>query len=284
MRAKLLCSTMGVLVSSTALVGGNAMAADLGMRAPPPLAPVAAPYSWSGIYVGAFGGVMAWEPTLWYGYAGFGDQSWDNAKGTGAFGGLAGGDVGINWQTGSFVYGLEGDFAGVFGGESSYIEELGGGDQYGWTAQTQAIGTIRGRAGLAFDRTLVYLTAGFAAIDVKNKFVDTGSSLAGSGTDWVPALALGGGVEYALTNNWSIKAEGLYLAAATSQTKHGGNSFRLYLYLQKHAITDHSQAGRELQVLASAETAQEDYLELQKPGREAGLLLRQRIVITTIQG
>ena len=63
------------------------------------------------------------------GLAGVGDQSWDNAKGTGAFGGLAGGDVGINWQTGSFVYGLEGDFAGVFGGESSYIEKSGGGDQ-----------------------------------------------------------------------------------------------------------------------------------------------------------
>ena len=222
MRAKLLCSTtMGVLVSSTALVGGSAMAADLGMRAPPPLAPVAAPYNWSGIYVGAFGGIMSWEPTLWGGELDSdGDQSWDNAKGTSAFGGLAGGDIGINWQTGSFVYGLEGDFAGVFGGQSSYIEYSEPGYQEGYAAQTQAIGTIRARAGLALDRTLVYLTAGFAEIDVKNKFFDGDSIYNASATDWVPALALGGGVEYALTNNWSIKAEGLYLAAATSQSNH----------------------------------------------------------------
>jgi outer membrane immunogenic protein len=211
MRAKLLCTTMGVLVSGTAMLGGSAMAADLASArmAPPP--PIMTQYSWSGFYVGAFGGVTAWDPNLWFGGSGSGYSYNDSYNGRAAFGGLFGGDVGYNWQTGSFVYGLEGDFAGVFGGKSTFYWE----NSYGVGAQTQAIGTIRARAGVAVDRALIYLTAGFAEIDVKNSAWADGSGY--SGTSWVPALAVGGGVEYALDNHWSIKAEGLYLAAATQK-------------------------------------------------------------------
>ena len=227
MRAKLLCTTMGVLVSSTALVGGNAMAADLGMRAPPPPPPIMAQYNWSGAYVGVFGGVTAWDPNLVgdYTYPNYSPPETyrENYQGPGEFGGLVGGDIGYNWQMGSLVYGFEGDFAGVFGGKSTDTNYSSGTEAYGYSAQTLAIGTIRARAGLALDRTLVYLTAGLAEIEVQNRGIATytGCTVCGySATNWVPALAVGGGVEYALTNNWTIKAEGLYLAAA-SKDNHG---------------------------------------------------------------
>src|ERR1035441_4859011 len=64
----------------------------------------AAPWNWTGFYVGINGGY------------GFGTSNWTNAGGTtGDFnvsGALAGGPIGYNLQTGSWVWGLEGDKIG----------------------------------------------------------------------------------------------------------------------------------------------------------------------------
>jgi outer membrane immunogenic protein len=77
-------------------------------------------------------------------------------------------------------------------------------------------GTVRLRAGYAIDRTLIYATGGLIYGDVKNSSVTTytvtgnpqhiytGSS-SGTRAGWT----LGGGVEYAFTNNWTAKLEGL---------------------------------------------------------------------------
>src|ERR1700691_2041395 len=77
-------------------------------------------YDWTGVYVGAFGG------------AGFGNHNVNNATGQAvpfadfsanysSQGGLGGGEVGYNWQSGSFVVGIEGDLAwtGIKGNDSS---------------------------------------------------------------------------------------------------------------------------------------------------------------------
>ena len=72
-------------------------------------------------------------------------------------------------------------------------------------------GTVRARLGLAFDRALVYGTGGFAYGDV------------GGNRSYDPVLGyhrdnstnggwtLGGGMEYAVSNNISAKVEGLYV-------------------------------------------------------------------------
>lgn len=95
--------------------------------------------------------------------------------GDGAFsdGFVIGGQVGVNWQYDSFVVGAEGDGSWV---------DWGG---------TDAVGSIRLRGGLALDRVLAYVTGG-AAFEG-----DVG---------WVA----GGGLQYAVTDNWSVGVEYLH--------------------------------------------------------------------------
>ena len=79
-----------------------AMAADLAARpytkAPPMIAAV---YDWSGFYIGANGGWGSSHNT-WDFVGGFSEGSHD------ATGGVAGGQIGYRWQTGTWVFGVEG--------------------------------------------------------------------------------------------------------------------------------------------------------------------------------
>ena len=64
-------------------------------------------------------------------------------------------------------------------------------------------GTVRARAGYAFDRALIYVTGGLAYGEVSNGFYTSDDVSVG----WT----LGGGVEYAFTDNLTAKVEGLYV-------------------------------------------------------------------------
>jgi outer membrane immunogenic protein len=175
-----------ILLASVALFGfaGAASAADLPMRAAPP-APIiaAAPiFTWTGFYVGVNAG---------YGWSNDDFDSVDLADEDDDGGFVGGAQVGYNYQIGSFVVGLEGDIQYAdFGSEGAFIGTDGATydiDRSDW------FGTVRARAGVAFDRALIYATGGFAFADDAN--------------GWT----VGGGVEYAFTNNLSAKIEGLYV-------------------------------------------------------------------------
>jgi outer membrane immunogenic protein len=75
-------------------------------------------------------------------------------------------------------------------------------------------GTVRGRLGYVFDRTLVYATGGFAFGDVNNtvNFFGPAGQLQFTGsTDNVETgYTVGGGIEHAFAPNWSVKAEYLF--------------------------------------------------------------------------
>ncbi len=64
-------------------------------------------------------------------------------------------------------------------------------------------GTVRGRLGFAFDRLLVFGSGGFA--------YGGGESGGRNSTDDVHVGWAAGGIEYAVTNNVTVKAEGLYI-------------------------------------------------------------------------
>jgi outer membrane immunogenic protein len=179
-----------------------AWAADLPVappQAPAAYVPVVAPvYNWSGVYIGINGG-----------YA-FGNSNWNGTPGTGDFnvnGGLVGGTVGINFQSGSVVYGLEGD------GDWTNIQgSTSNGGCAGGICQTSNdwLTTFRGRIGYAFDRVLVYGTAGGAAGDVKA--TSTIPGIATASTDSTEfGWTAGGGVEVALTENVTVKGEYLFV-------------------------------------------------------------------------
>ena len=71
-------------------------------------------------------------------------------------------------------------------------------------------GTVRGRVGYAWDRTLIYATGGFAYGNVEDRYFDPvvgTTSSSSTRTGWT----VGGGAEYAFTDNWTVKGEYLYV-------------------------------------------------------------------------
>ncbi|QCK86262.1 porin family protein [Phreatobacter aquaticus] len=174
--------------SALALVTG-AQAADLGVRrVEVPSAIMASGFSWTGFYAGV--------------HAGYG---WGRSTGTNPFGGqfplstsgaLLGAQVGYNYQINSLVLGVEADLA---------YTTIGGHTALGLTGRNNMLGSLRARAGFAVDRSLFYVTGGLG--------IQTASFTQGAGAaekytrfGWV----LGAGYEYAITNNWTVKAEYMY--------------------------------------------------------------------------
>jgi outer membrane immunogenic protein len=208
------------LLASAAVVvalGTTAFAADLPSRyAPPVYIPPPPVFTWTGLYAGG---------QIGYGWGRQTDNVF-NAGGTpistigsiDSSGVVGGAHLGYNWQTGLFVYGLEGDvngasyqgstfgpFApGVPGVVAAAIPGLFG-------TATTAIpvqGSIRGRLGVAFDRALIYATGGLALADIHDTF--TTPAFSDSFWHFRAGWTVGGGVEYAVTNNWSVRAEYRY--------------------------------------------------------------------------
>lgn len=202
----------------------SGFAADLPSSAPPP---VYAPplFTWTGFYVGVNAGVS------------FGRNSFEG-RGTGAWIGnpikpavdavssgksdrtnfTGGAQIGYNYQVGSFVVGVEGDIgyfsnrkttsstAIILGNPVNVTTRVGAGDY---------LGTARARVGYAFDRLLIYATGGVAVAETRTSqrifFAATNTTAFGSGSHTRVGYAVGGGAEYALTNNWSVKGEYLYV-------------------------------------------------------------------------
>ena len=114
---------------------------------------------------------------------------------------MGGVQAGYNQQLpNKFVVGVEGelDYSALEGKASS---TGAAGDK----ARIDTLGTVRGRVGYAFDRVMPYVTAGYAGANEK---VTTAT---GSSSGWRNGYAVGGGVDYAITNNVSARLEGLYV-------------------------------------------------------------------------
>jgi outer membrane immunogenic protein len=184
-------------------------AADL-YRPPAPAPAYAAtptPYvsadSWAGFYAGINGG-YAWSgDSNAIAYSG-GDTT-GRAQPQGGFGG---GQIGYNFQSGRFVYGVETDFQGADLGDRVTGTSAQGND-YSSRERVDWFGTARGRLGYAFGNTLLYGTGGFAYGDVRQHAADGSSSVSSSGTQ--TGWAAGGGIEYKISPAWSLKGEYQYI-------------------------------------------------------------------------
>jgi outer membrane immunogenic protein len=208
-----------------------AAAADLPMKASPPPAP--AVYNWTGCYVGANGGGGASASSFTStidpgGHLGPADTALVGAAGTGEMNAsnfLGGGQAGCNFQSGTLVYGLEGDFD-YFHGKIQFInpfDTLTGGATFAvtQTLTTDYVATLRPRFGVAADRNLGYVTGGvaFTHASYTEAYADTlvppGIGAATASKSLVGWTA-GAGWEHAWTDHWTFKAE--YLFAAFPKT------------------------------------------------------------------
>lgn len=189
------------LIAATGLALGAtaASAADLGRRpvykAPP--APVPVAYNWSGFYIGGH---------LGYGW---GDNEVTNlTTGTksnlAADGFLGGAQIGFNWQTGAFVFGVEGDWSWTNADGSTSIPAAVAAD-YNW------YGTATARVGYAFDNMLWYVKGGAAWMDTD--YTLGGVTVGDTRTGWT----VGTGLEWAISPNWSAKLEYNYLDFGTDR-------------------------------------------------------------------
>jgi outer membrane immunogenic protein len=212
-------SFAAALVASAALGFGlaqNASAADLRRPAPAYVPP---PFSWTGFYIGAnIGGGAARFTALDYdGIWDFGDFTTNHVGWTG------GGQAGFNYQAGSLVFGIEVDINATSFDQVRTVAVNVGTDRLETGGKWDWFSTLRGRVGVAFDRGLVYATAGVAWAKAKHvhSFIDaTGIPTIISGADEVKAgFAAGAGIEYAFGSFWSLKAEYLYIQLDTHETR-----------------------------------------------------------------
>jgi outer membrane immunogenic protein len=194
------------LLSITGFVGA-ASAADLATR-PYTKAPSAF-YNWTGFYIGANGG-YGWGSVSSFGVPG-GIPT--NHAPSGA---LAGGQIGYNWQTGPWVYGLEadGDWANIRG------SALCPNPIASCASDTRALASFRGRLGWATGPVLLYGTGGlgyantrFSALTIVGGLPALGATGSYTTDRW--GYAAGAGIEYGFTPNWSAKLEYMHYGFGT---------------------------------------------------------------------
>ena len=163
----------------------------------------AADYSWTGPYVGVSAGAT-WGETRWNSYGV--SSNADNA------GYLAGGQIGYNYQVGHFVWGVEGSVGqsnarGVTGCPGLVTDPF-----VGCQDNVYMLGSVTGKLGYSYGRALFYGKYGWAFGEVNagmrvNDPNQTSSYLPQSTTNWEAGTAVGAGMEFALTDSWSARAE-----------------------------------------------------------------------------
>lgn len=195
------------------LLTAPAIAADLRMPVKAAPAPAVVPFSWTGFYIGAHVGAAHFQKD-WFvplsannfpgicpgcpaAIGGHNDTSW-----------LAGGQAGFNYQVGAWVWGVEAQFSAT-NLKGSHANPLFAGNLD--ASETKWLGTVAGRLGMAWDRTLIYGKGGVAW--AHDRFsVSTTTTFEAQATDntrigWMA----GGGIEYAWSANWSMKVEYNYM-------------------------------------------------------------------------
>jgi outer membrane immunogenic protein len=178
-------------------------AADLPMKAPP----LEAIYNWTGFYIGIAGGGSLGTTTHIDRATGLGDTLGYNVKG-----GLVGGTIGYNWQTGPLVVGFEGDVSWVGEYGSHFDDGLAGDPAFQSFTKETWLATARARFGYAVNNLLFYGTGGYAGAGVTAGIKDaTTNALLVSSTSTRNGWTAGGGLEWGFAPNWSAKFEWLYM-------------------------------------------------------------------------
>jgi outer membrane immunogenic protein len=231
-------ASASILAAGLSLFGTAAFAADLGpapapapvyVKAPPP------PPTWSGFYGGGNAGwVGSADNTINLtgtdtGTAGLGTALANgvipNPLNLGYSGFLGGGQLGYNWQSSNWVFGLEADMdwvsaksSGAFPDAIAFTGGLNGPLGINATRELDWLGTLRGRVGFTpVAPLLVYATGGLAfgehklGIGISDPAGTPPANLFNQTSEWSAGWTVGGGFEWMFARQWSLKAEYLYV-------------------------------------------------------------------------
>src|SRR5271166_2887048 len=234
---------MGAAAAALIVAGAvAAQAADLPTRkeAPAPVF-VPPPFTWTGFYIGLNAGGIFTSGSRSISFSNPAVDAFLGADepgglGSGQSGFIGGGQAGYNWQTGAFVLGVETDFDGTSLSKSTNFVSPGfagvgvPGGLLGDTLSVHAkasldwLGTTRARLGFVAtpdNRLMIYATGGVAYAGGSANFnvfdATQGLALSGNPSSSRVGWTIGAGVEYALTNNWTIKGEYLYADLGSSR-------------------------------------------------------------------
>lgn len=195
---KVLLGAIGAIALS---LSAPASAADLAVKAPAPMIP--AIYDWSGFYIGLNGG------------GGSAHKCWDNYTFAGVFvggegchnatGGTVGGQLGYRMQSGSWVFGVEGqgNWADFSGSTTSVLfpAQLN-------RSSIDAFGLVTGQVGYAWNNVLFYVKGGGAVVGNKyDIFTQPGGVLIASARETRWGGTVGAGLEFGFAPNWSVGVE-----------------------------------------------------------------------------
>jgi outer membrane immunogenic protein len=213
--------------------GSRSFAADMPVRVVPP-APVIAPPTWTGVYVG-FNGGWGWskfngtlDPVGATSILDFGSQSF---RGNGN-GGVYGGQIGYNRQVGNWVFGVEADMDAASINSSqltTFASNLAGaGASDGFMARENVnwLASIRGRLGYAWGPGMLYITGGGAweksqvdaLLSANTAPLVFGVSGNGSFSNTRSGWTIGTGYEWMMAPNWSLRGEYLFYGFGSGNT------------------------------------------------------------------
>jgi outer membrane immunogenic protein len=211
-------SVMGAAVMLA--LASPASAADMlgdanlrGFDAPPSRYPtLSTTQNWSGAYIGAYGAVpvhsdMNARPGPLT--SPFISGSYKSTV-TGGGGGVL---AGYNLQEGNIVFGGEADL-GLYQMKARE-SQIAGATTFDSKMRADYLATLRGRIGYGIGPVLLYATAGGAATRLKGSVSTTLGGLpqfSYDSTRTVYGYAVGGGIEYAVSNGFNVRAEYLYTA------------------------------------------------------------------------
>jgi outer membrane immunogenic protein len=174
---------------------------------------------WNGFYAGGhLGG--AWGDSSWA----YKNPNWFNTLGpeivisnfaVDAGGFVGGGQTGFTIQSGAWVFGVEGAFAGTtIDGDvkSPFFPEA---DSY--QVDVSSLAAVVGRLGYAWGRWLAYGKGGWAGADVELTLFDQVTPVRAKSSAWSNGYTLGGGAEYALSDGFSLGVDYAYIDLDTGR-------------------------------------------------------------------
>lgn len=203
--------------AALSLLTVSAFGADLGRPTPLPAPP---PFTWTSCYAGLSGG------------GGFGQKNLTDTAGVvsplsgftsvnlDTSGYMLGGQIGCNYQFApNWVIGIEGAASGGNIGGNTAPAQPGAiaGDNATFKETTDLLTSLTARAGYAWDRWLVYGKGGVALVDDRYSAAGTflGTPYDFEAVETRLGWTAGAGIEWALSNDWSVRLEYDYYGFGT---------------------------------------------------------------------